>query len=131
MTEPADQTGEGLFLLVPGTMANPEEESYDEPEDDGVEEQGPRWDRFVRKVVERRTADLAQVRIDLEKVQRQARQLLASLSVTRVGDMRLDEVEFSIGINAEGSLGVVTAGVEASIALTYRRVDPVADYGAS
>jgi hypothetical protein len=125
MPSPANRADDSLFILVPGDMSMPGP-GLAEPEDDGVEEHGPRWDRFVQRIVQRQTVDLSRVQANLEKLQIQARQLLASLSAEQVGDLRLDEVEFSIGVNAEGSLGIVTAGVEAAIALTYRRAAPPA-----
>ena len=118
MTGQSPPPEDELFILVPDEQWD---QSSAEPEP-GLDEHGPAaW--FRERTVERRKVDLSSVRTELGRLQNQARQLLETLSPTKVGDMRLDEVEFSIGLNAQGSLGIVTAGVEVAIALTYRRVD--------
>jgi hypothetical protein len=111
-----------LFILVPEEEIldqAPSESDYEE----GDEPQGPRWDKVRRKFVRRHSVSLTKVQAGLDDIQNQARGLLISLSDGQIGNMRLDEVEFSIGVSAEGSLGIVTAGVEAAMALRYKRVD--------
>jgi hypothetical protein len=77
----------------------------------------------ARLLPKRKDVSLAPVRADLERVQGQIDGLLADVGArTDAGGFRLDEVEVSLAISAEGSIGVATAGVEAAIALHFKRL---------
>ena len=118
--------GDTLFVLVPSEVYEPADTATGAGVADGVEEHGPsEW--VQRVLVKRKSVDLGRVKADLDKIQAQARHLLGSLSIRELGGMRLEGVQLSLGITAEGSLGIVTAGVEAAIDLTYRQVDAVPD----
>jgi hypothetical protein len=119
----ADESDNGLFVLVPAEVYEATSAEPAPGMDDGVEEHGPReWVQRIR--VKKKTVDLSRIKDDLAKVQAQAEKLLASLSMREIGGMQLEEVQLSLGVTAEGSIGVVTAGVEAAIALTYRQAVP-------
>jgi len=74
-----------------------------------------------RAFVKEKTVDLAKVQQDLDKVQAQVDGLLATVDTTDRSGFALSAVQVSLGMSAEGSIGVVTAGVEVTIALTYER----------
>jgi hypothetical protein len=92
---------------------------------DQLEEQGIK--DVVRRVVRRRvrteSVDMARLTQDLDRVQRDVEQLLSGRTEHKVGKMRLDEIQIGLALCAEGSIGVVTAGIEASISLVYRHSD--------
>jgi hypothetical protein len=74
----------------------------------------------LRKIIPRKKeVDLAAVAADLERTQKEIDALLGKIKVHGSGGFRLMEVEVSLAISAEGSIGVATAGVEAGIALTF------------
>jgi hypothetical protein len=67
--------------------------------------------------------DLNRLREGLERVQAQVDQLLGGVNKSSVAGFRLSSVEVSLAISAEGSIGVATAGVEASMSLSFDRVE--------
>jgi hypothetical protein len=110
--------------VEPGTRRRNADQAPSESDDEeGDEQEGPKWDKVRQRFVGRRSVSLTSVQTDLDDIQNQARRLLTSLSGGQIGDMRLDEVQFSVGVSAQGSLGIVTAGAQAAIALKYKRVD--------
>jgi hypothetical protein len=89
----------------------------------GEEVRGERWDAFVAHVrPKRKEVDLDPVKADLDRVQGQIDTLLASVEAHDSERFRLSQVEVSLAISAEGSIGVATAGVQAGIALTFARL---------
>jgi hypothetical protein len=92
-------------------------EEPDQMEDHGIKEA---IGRFRRRVTTSK-ADLEKLAGDLEAVQSGVEALLAGRTEHEVGGMKLNEVQVSLGISASGSIGVVTAGMEASITLSYSR----------
>jgi len=77
---------------------------------------------WVRRVVLRREpVGLDALRAELEGVQAQVEKLLAGVADRQVGAMRLNGLQVSLGITAQGSIGVVTAGMQASLTLVYER----------
>jgi hypothetical protein len=113
MTDP--QT---LTLIVPNAeVMTGEPES--KPED--FEEQA--FPKFLARLVHRpKEVDLNTLQDGLQTVQGQIDALLKVVKDSTVDDYRLNSVEVSLGISAEGSIGVATAGVEASISLSFERV---------
>jgi hypothetical protein len=80
--------------------------------------------QFVRKIVTRRkSVDLSKLHGELDEVQNQVDKILQQLTSpqTQPGKMGLSSLEVSIGISAGGSIGVVTAGMQASLTLVYER----------
>lgn len=58
---------------------------------------------------------------ELNKITGQIEKLIAVVKTSPVGDMRLDGIEVGLAISAEGSIGIATAGVEASITLSFTK----------
>ncbi len=79
----------------------------------------PQWVR--RRVIKRQEVDLDQIRSELEDVQDQVDSLLAQLGAKPRQGFELSQVQVSVGISAQGSIAVVTAGVQASLTLVYTR----------
>jgi hypothetical protein len=80
--------------------------------------------QFVRKIVTRRkSVDLSKLHGELGEVQNQVDKILQQLTSpqTQPGKMRLNSLQVSVGISAGGSIGVVTAGMQASLTLVYER----------
>jgi len=78
------------------------------------------WLPFLR---EQKDVDLTKLENGLERVQGQVDDLLGKVKDTNPQGFRLKSVEVSLAISAEGSIGVATAGVEASLALSFERSD--------
>lgn len=107
-----------LTLIVPGEVAlTGEPES--KPED--FEEQA--LPQFLTRFVHRpKEVDLDKLQDGLQRVQGQIDELLKSVKTSAVAGYRLSSIEVSLGISAEGSIGVATAGVQASMSLSFERV---------
>jgi hypothetical protein len=65
--------------------------------------------------------DLAKAKTELQRVETEVDELLGTLAAKRKGGYRLSEVQVAVGVSAQGSIGVVTAGVQASLTLIYSR----------
>ncbi|HEV3376450.1 MAG TPA: hypothetical protein VG126_04155 [Thermoleophilaceae bacterium] len=89
------------------------------PED--FEEQG--LPGFVKRVRAPKDVDLAPFQERLRSVQGQIDELLAAVTPSAVAGFRLNAVQIGLAISAEGSIGVATAGVEASMSLSFERVE--------
>lgn len=102
-----------LTLVVAGSLPAPPPVD-DEPRDD-LEEHGKFKDWLTGAT---KDVDLAPVKKRLTGLQSQIEGLLGSVRHSAAG-MKLETVEVSIAITAEGSLGIVTAGTQASLTLIY------------
>ena len=111
-------TVEPLSLIV---LEGADAEAKIEGQGSPLEVRGKRWDAVVARV-KRKDVDLSAVRDDLDRVQGQIDDLLAKLKTKDSDRFRLAQVEVSLAVSAEGSIGVATAGVQAGIALTFSRV---------
>jgi hypothetical protein len=83
--------------------------------------QAPQW---IRRIVPKReSVDLGKLTGELDDVQKQVDKVLQHVSspAASPGHMRLNQLWVSIGITAGGSIGVVTAGMQASLTLVYER----------
>lgn len=101
------------------------DEAETEPAESGaaIEVRGKRWDAIVARVKPgQKQVDLAKVKGDLDRVQGQIDSLLSDLKAKDTERFRLAQVEVSLAVSAEGSIGVATAGVQAGIALTFSRI---------
>lgn len=56
------------------------------------------------------------------KISEQVSTLISETAAKTVGKMALDEVEVSIGVSGEGTIGIATAKGEASVVLKFKRV---------
>jgi hypothetical protein len=91
----------------------------DEAVAQGVREQLARLRIFHRP----KEVELDKLQDGLRRVQGQLDQLLTGVNRSTVAGFRLTTVEVSLAISAEGSIGVATAGVEASMSLSFERLD--------
>jgi hypothetical protein len=108
-----------LSLLVPEP---PAAQAITPPDqEDQVREETSSPLKLLKRRFTRQPADLTKLRNDLDRVQGEVDALLKDQTDSKVGNLRLNEVQVSLGISAEGSIGVVTAGVTASITLVYAR----------
>jgi hypothetical protein len=109
-----------LTLIVPDDEAAPPGEDQPKPED--FEEQAV--PAVVRRLFSHKSkdVDLGPLKTGLDQVQGQIDALLEDINHSTVAGFRLNSVEVSLGISAGGSIGVVTAGVAASMSLTFERV---------
>lgn len=71
--------------------------------------------------VGKKDVPLEKVEAELERVQTELDELLSKINKDERHGFRLSEVEFSLSISAEGSIGVVTAGAEVGISLTFSK----------
>ena len=75
------------------------------------------WVPFAAKV---RPVKFVDVEANLGEVIDQVGRIISNVKTKVAGNVELDEITVSLGINGKGSIGIATAGVEASIALTFR-----------
>ncbi len=61
---------------------------------------------------------LDKVKAEMGEVEQQIDQLLSGLKSTAAG-YQLAQIQVSVGISGQGSIGIVTAGMQASITLVY------------
>jgi hypothetical protein len=88
-----------------------------------LELRGERWNGFVAHIKpKRKDVNLDDVKADLDRVQGQIDTLLAGIQAHDSERFRLSQVEVSLAVSAEGSIGVATAGIQAGIALTFARL---------
>jgi hypothetical protein len=110
---------EQLDLIV----LEPDQSSGASERASAIEVRGKTWDAIVARVKPSQThVDLTKVKGDLDRVQGQIDSLLAGLRAKDSDRFRLAQVEVSLAVSAEGSIGVATAGVQAGIALTFSRI---------
>lgn len=76
----------------------------------------PRWVRAKSEV------DFGKFVERWHVVREQVGTMIADLTKQNFGKMALDEVEVSIGVSGEGSIGIATAKGEASIVLKFKKV---------
>lgn len=69
-----------------------------------------------------RTPQLATVRVELDRVQRELDELLKDIWDRTMGGVKLSQVQVSLSVTAQGSIGIASAGATASIALIFDRV---------
>ncbi len=82
---------------------------------------GGAWGAVKAIFVGRKEVPLDKIHSELERVQAQLDDILSNIDTQPKHGFRLTEVEISLGISAEGSIGVVSAGVEAGITLTFSK----------
>jgi len=61
---------------------------------------------------------LDKVKAEMGQVEQQIDQLLSGLKSTAAG-YQLSQIQVAVGISGQGSIGIVTAGMQASITLVY------------
>ncbi len=93
---------------------------------DGFEEQALHVPAFVKNIFVRKPkdVDLGRLQNALEKAEDEVAALLGALKHQSAGGFHLKSVDVDLSVSAEGSIGVVTAGAEASITLSFERETP-------
>jgi hypothetical protein len=66
--------------------------------------------------------DVGKLQGELEKVQGQIADLLKAVKDPAGSGFRLKTIEVALGVTGQGSIGIATAGVEASLTLSFERV---------
>ena len=77
------------------------------------------WQAVRSVFVGRKEVSLDKIHGELVRVQKELDDLLSKIDSQPKYGFQLSEVTISLGISAEGSIGVVSAGVEAGITLTF------------
>jgi hypothetical protein len=82
---------------------------------------GQRWQAAGNLLVGRKDVSLEKIHSELDRVQGELDDVLSKIDSQPKHGFRLSEVAISLGISAEGSIGVVSAGVQAGITLTFSK----------
>jgi hypothetical protein len=85
-----------------------------------IREPGP-WRVVKDFFVARKEIPLDKVNDELDRIQEEVDVLLSKLDSREKHGFILSEVAVSLGISAEGSIGIVSAGVEAGITLSFSK----------
>jgi hypothetical protein len=83
-----------------------------------LQSRGPLLGKFFAK---KGTVEISRVKGQLDSTLAQTRDLLESVENQTFGEWGLNEITVGLAITAEGTIGVATAGVEASIELKFLR----------
>lgn len=106
-----------LTIIVPAAAAAVPErirEADKGGEQHGLREAVARLAGYVPKDTEQLDKKLADIIAQLQEV-------IGKIEKSPVGQMQLKGVEVGLAISAEGSIGIVSAGVETSITLSFER----------
>jgi hypothetical protein len=105
--------GKGINLIVATGSAAPGEKT-----DRGGGETHSLRDLvgFGAKVVE---VDPERLRVDIDKCLAQMKQVFADLKHPAIDGWKVEHINVGLSVSAEGSVGVATAGVEASIEIGF------------
>lgn len=76
---------------------------------------------LVRRKVDALQLPLDRAKAEMARVEQEIGGLFSGIQLQTVGGYQLKEVQVSVGINAQGSIAVVSAGVSASLTLVYDR----------
>jgi hypothetical protein len=79
------------------------------------------WGAVKGLFVGRKEVPLEKINSELDRVQAELDEVLSKIDAEPKHGFRLTEVEFSLGISAEGTIGVVSAGIEAGITLKFAK----------
>jgi hypothetical protein len=79
------------------------------------------WQVVKGLFVGRKEVPLDKVRSELDRVQAELDDVLSRIDSQPKHGFELSEVAISLGISAEGTIGVVSAGVQAGITLTFSK----------
>jgi hypothetical protein len=79
------------------------------------------WEAVKGLFVGRKEVPLEKINSELDRIQGELDDVLSKIDTQPKHGFRLTEVEFSLGISAEGTIGVVSAGIEAGITLTFSK----------
>ena len=107
-----------LTVLVP-EEASPQGKAADES--GAFEARGGVRDTLRSLVFREKTLPLDKVQSEIARLDAEVGSFLATITATSVAGYQLNEVQVQVGVSAQGSIGVVTAGVQGSLTLVYAR----------
>ena len=108
------ETKEKIKLIVATTVAAEDEET-----DRGGGETHSLRGFFGGTVAKAVEVDPDKFRADIDKCLAQMKQVLADLKRPSIDGWKVEHINVGLSISAEGSVGVATAGVEASIEIGF------------
>ncbi len=73
------------------------------------------------KILRHKPLDLDDAQAQLDRIQGEVDDLLGQVATQTKHGFGLSEVQVAVGVSAQGSIGVVTAGIQASLTLVYSR----------
>ena len=79
------------------------------------------WKVVKSLFVGRKEVPLDKIHSELDRVQAELDDILSKIDSRPKHGFEISEVAISLGISAEGSIGVVSAGVQAGITLTFSK----------
>ncbi len=91
-----------------------------EPPEAGIREAGP-IQAIKSLFVGKEDVPIQRIHTELARVQSEVDDVLSKIDQEVRHGFQLSEVEVSLGISASGTIGFVSAGVEAGISLTFSR----------
>lgn len=112
MTDIADRPASLSIIAISGGGSDVEDEIE-------IRGEGRRWEAAGSLFVGRKEVSLDKIYRELDRVQAELNDVLSKIDSQPKHGFRLSEVAVSLGISAEGSIGVVSAGVQAGITLTF------------
>lgn len=113
----ADATNEPASLSI---IAISEEGANIEDEIE-IRGAGHRWQAAGNLLVGPQEVSLEKIHSELDRVQSELDDVLSKIDSQPKHGFQLSEVTISLGISAGGSIGVVSAGVQAGITLTFSK----------
>lgn len=112
-------SGRGVTLIVPTVEVDTASATHDRG---GGEAHG--LGSFVRRLTSK-TIDEDILQKNVERCMEQLKELLGSVRDHSLEGWEMEELSVSLAISAEGTVGIATAGAEASIEATFRRTNKV------
>lgn len=107
--------------VAPSTPNAPADSSAPGPGE--YQEQGVLgWVR--KKILRTEDIPIAEAQAQLARIDSEVNTLLTSTIASTVGAFYLKEVQVGVIISAQGSIGIATAGIQASLTLVYDKVSP-------
>ena len=85
-----------------------------------IEEAGG-WQTLKGLFVGRKEVPLDKINSELDRVQAELDDVLSKIDTQPKHGFQLSEVAIALGISAEGTIGVVSAGAQAGITLTFSK----------
>jgi hypothetical protein len=109
------ETKEKIKLIVAEVPVGPHEEDVDR----GGGETHSLKSFFSGKLTKVTEIDPDKLRVDIGKCLAQMKQVFADLKRPSIDGWKVEHINVGLSISAEGSVGVATAGVEASIEIGF------------
>ncbi len=105
--------GKTITLMVPSSIS----ETLDEEDRGGGETYG--FKELLRRVVRSEEVDLETFKNNIERTVDQIDELLDKIGNKVKGSWKVESISVGLSVTAEGSIGIVTGGVETSIRVSF------------